>query len=124
MATIVTAEVILRSPDGRSILEAAEGVTVASIEKYRPGKKTIDEACEKLTTLGFEVVQIGVVSITISGERTTFERVFRTKLDRPVRGAPGDQRAIYQNRYSIRIPEELQSQVAAVSFPIPPEFHP
>lgn len=129
MAEKVTAEVILLSADGSSILGAEEGITAESIEKYRVGKEVMGEATKKLNQLGFEVVQTGPVGFTISGDKALFEGVFQTTLE--ARGAEimgtkvsGAETSYYEATEPIRIPEELSSLVADVALPTAPQFFP
>jgi phosphosulfolactate synthase (CoM biosynthesis protein A) len=124
MASIVTAEVILRTSDGRSILDATEGVTADTIAAYRVSKDVIDEVSRKLAALGFEVTEIGPVSVTIVGAPAVFESVFQTKLVLDADKAGGGRPAFYQAQNALQIPEELASLVVAVTLPVPPEFYP
>lgn len=129
MTEKVIAEVILRSADGSSILDAEEGITAKNIEKYRVGKEVIEEATKKLEGLGFEVVQTGPVGFTISGDKALFESMFQTTLEArsteimPTKIA-GVQASYYEATAPIKIPEELSSLVADVALPTPPEFFP
>jgi len=129
MTENVIAEVILRSADGSSILDAGEGITAENIEKYRVGREVIDQASEALEGLGFEVVQAGPVSLTISGNKEVFERVFQTALE--ARGAEmmptkvsGGTASYYEATEPIKIPEQISPLVADVVLPTPPQFHP
>ncbi len=129
MTAKVTAEVILRSTDGSSILDAKESITAENIEKYRIGKEVMEEATKKLEGLGFEVVQAGPVGVTISGDKALFESVFQTTLE--ARGAEimgtkvsGVKASYYEATEPIKIPDELSSLVADVALPTPPEFFP
>ncbi len=124
MTNIVTAEVILRSANGKSILEATEGVTAATIAQYRVSQDVIDEATKQLTALGFTVKTVGPVSLTIVGEPTTFERVFQTKLLQSVDKSGGTRPAFYQAQDPIQIPSPLSTLVAGVTLPVPPDFFP
>jgi hypothetical protein len=129
MSELVTAEVILRSADGTSILDAQEGITAANIAEYQVGKEVIEEASEKLTSLGFRVLQTGPVSLTISADKELFQRVFQAKIephstdlmDTKVRGV---ETTYYEAVQPVDIPEEFSSLVADVVLPTPPMFFP
>jgi subtilase family serine protease len=127
MTDKVVAEVILRSANGSSILDANAGITAQTIEKYRAGVEDIKEASRKLEALGFTIEQTGPVGLTISGSKTLFERVFRTTLEvriSPV--APAEalttEPAYYQATAPIQVPADLASVIAGVTLPIPAEY--
>lgn len=129
MAEQVTAQVILRSADGSSILDAKEAITAENIAKYQVGKEVIDEASKKLEGLGFEVVQAGPVGLTISGDKVLFESVFQTTLE--ARGTEimgtkvsGVEASYYKATEPIKVPEDLASLIADVALPTPPELFP
>jgi subtilase family serine protease len=129
MAEKVTTEVILRSANGSSILDAKEGITAENIEKYKVGREVIEEASKKLEELGFEVLQAGPVGLTISGDRALFESVFQTTLEaRSMEIMPtkvsGAGVSYYEAIKPIKIPEDLSPLIADVALPAPPEFFP
>jgi hypothetical protein len=125
----VIAQAILRAPDGSSILDEGGELTAANIARYRVGEDVIAEASDRLRELGFEVLQQGPVSLTISGDKALFERVLdtdlqrrETKADEP--GIAGVQAAYYEATSPMRIPTELASLVADVALTTPPTFYP
>lgn len=129
MSDQVTAEVILRSADGSSILDAKEGITAGTIEKYRVGEEVIEEASERLEALGFKVLQRGPVGLTISGNSARFEAVFQSTLEARSTEvmetkAEGGVAEYYEFTQPISIPEDLSSLVADVTLPSPPQFFP
>jgi hypothetical protein len=129
MADIVIAEAILRSKDGSSILDATGPITSENISKYRVEKERIDEISNKLAELGFTVRSFGSTSITISGEKDIFERVFHTKLaprTKDIMGTKveGVQETYYEIAEPIQVPEELSSFIADIVLSTPPEFFP
>ena len=129
MTDKVTAQVILRSASGSSILESKEAITAENIAKYRAGNEAIEEVSQKLNRLGFQVVQVGPTSLTISGDKSRFEEVFQTTLQarkREVLGSkiPGAEASYYEATAPVKVPPELSSLVADVVLPTPPEFFP
>ena len=129
MTDKVTAQVILRSASGLSILESQEAITAENVAKYRVGKETIEEVVQKLHKLGFQVVQVGSTSLTISSDKPRFEEVFQTTLASSKREGLGSKTrdtgaAYYEATMPIKIPPDLSSLVAAVVMPSPPEFFP
>ena len=129
MGTEVISELILRSADGSSILEANEAITAGNIARFRVEAETIDLVSTKLKRLGFKVIQVSPTSLTISGDKGVFEKVFQTTLElqgRERMGLPirGVEASYYKATKPIQIPEELSSWVTGVAFPTPPEFFP
>ncbi len=125
----VTAEVILRSTDGSSILDAKGPITAENVAMYRVGEKIIDEASRKLGQLDFEVLQVGPTSITISVDKRVFESTFQTTLQRQsieIMGTKveGTGISFYKATEPIKVPKELSSLIADVVLPTPPEFYP
>ncbi len=123
----VTAEVILRAADGSSILDVDEGITAENISKYRVGTEVIEQATRTLEELGFDVLEVGPVSLTISGEKTLFESVFQTKLkpysrDDSGTKVSGTETSYYEITEPIRVPDQLSSLVADVALPTPPQY--
>jgi serine protease AprX len=107
----VIAEVVVRSPDGTSILDAPTPLDAETIARYRPSADALRDAANRLGERGFAIVQEGPTSITISADRELFERTFSTSPGAET-GAPA------------QIPPDLADVVAAVTFPRPPELHP
>jgi hypothetical protein len=110
MSDPVIAEVVVRSPDGQSIVDAPGPIGADTIERYRPSPETLRDAATRLRERGFTIVQEGPVSITVSADAELFEQVFAA--------APGPEGP------PARIPADLADVVAAVTFPRPPELHP
>lgn len=129
MTDKVTAQIILRSADGSSILESKEAITAENIAKYRAGKEAIEEVSQKLDRLGFKVVQVGPTGLTISGDKSRFEEVFQTTLQarkREVLGSKirGAEASYYEATVPVKVPPDLSSLVVDVVLPTPPEFFP
>lgn len=129
MTEQVTAQVILRAPNGSSILTSKGPITAGNVAKYRVEKEVIEEASKKLEKLGFKVSQPGPVSLAVSGDKALFERVFQTILEarsKEIMGtkAHGAEASYYEAKEPIKVPEDLSSLVADVVLAIPPEFFP
>ncbi len=129
MTDKVIAEVILRSANGSSILDATEGITAQTIAKYKIGEEMMKDVSIKLETIGFEVVQTGPVGLTISGSKVLFEKVFQTTLEirtKPVMppNIATVESTYYQATKPIQIPADLSALIAGVILPIPAEYFP
>jgi hypothetical protein len=108
MSGPVIAEVVVRTAEGSSILDAPEAIDSETIARYRPGADALADAAARLRERGFEIVQEGPTGLTVSAGPERFEETFAT--------AGADTAA--------RIPPELADVVAGVTFPRPPELHP
>jgi len=129
MANSVIAEVILRTAEGLSILDAAGSITAETIAKYEVGEQVIKNASRRLEALGFKIEQTGPVGLTISGSKDLFERVFQTTLEvrtKPVipPEAAATEHTYYQATKPIQVPMDLASLIAGVTFPVPAEYFP
>jgi hypothetical protein len=98
---------ILRSATGDSALGAGERLTADNVRRYEATADTVREAREKLTSLGFRVVDEGPTGIAFTGDPDRFEDVF---------GTPAAVR--------IPVPEELAGVAAGVVLPSTPELFP
>jgi hypothetical protein len=105
MGERVIAEVVVRAPDGSSVLDASGPVTEETIGRYRPSVEASAEAAARLEAMGFEVVGRGPTGLTVAAEEEVFTRAF---------GA-GDEYAV---------PADLADLVAGVLRPEQPELFP
>jgi hypothetical protein len=129
MAQPVIAEVILRKADGTSVMDAQEAITARNIAEYRVSEEVAEEASQKLRDRGFEVLQVGPASLTISGDKGLFEDRFGTALETTSTNVmpsdiEGAESAYYEAKEPIRIPEDLSPLVADIVFPTPPQLFP
>lgn len=125
MSDHVVAQVILRSAEGSSVLDADEPITSENVDAHRVGTNVVESAKRMLRDLGFDVVQASEVGLSISGDKDRFEEVFGTTLEarsESTDAEPGDRRA-YEATEPIQVPEALSALVDEVTFPEPPEFH-
>jgi subtilase family serine protease len=113
----ISAEVILKSSTGRSLID--EGVTITSknIHEFRPKPETIAEASKLLEDLGFAISQVGV-TLTITANQSQFEHVFKLKLDL-MKAQVG---ISVQSDKEATIPPALSHIVEKVVFIPPPEL--
>jgi subtilase family serine protease len=75
----ISAEVILKSKSGQSMVRTEASITSENIEEFRPSDLVINDATEHLKQLGFAVSSNGL-TLTIEGEKSLFEKVFKVKL--------------------------------------------
>lgn len=125
MAQQVTAQVILRTRDGVSILDTNESITSENAEVYRVDDTTKEQVSKQLTSYGFQVGQAGPYSLSITGDKSLFEQVFQTQLER--RSASTSElgvNAYYEALSPLQFPSELSSQIAGVILSRPPELFP
>jgi hypothetical protein len=106
MAETVIAEVVVRAPDGSSILDAPSPVTEETIGRYRASEEANAEAAARLEALGIDVVGRGPTGVTISADREVFERTFGAATD------------------PVAVPEELADLIAGIVLPERPELYP
>ena len=129
MAQPVIAEVILRKADGSSIMDAQEAITARNIAEYRVSEEVAEEASQKLRDSGFEVLQRGPTSLTISGDKELFKDRFGTELEITSTNVmpshiEGTETTYYEAKEPMRIPEDLSPLVADIVLPTPPELFP
>ena len=120
----VTAQAILRRRNGSSILEATEPITSENVAKYKVDEGITQEASAKLSAYGFEIGEAGPYSLSITGEKQLFERVFRTRLTAKKSAEPGIQATFYEVEEPIKVPDELSALIADVALTRPPELFP
>lgn len=124
--TVISAQVLLTSASGKKIGPETL-ITSANVEEYTPAAKTIAQASEVLTKLGFEVGELVGISMSITAPASTFDRVFGVPLSQTsdssiqVIGADGSLR---QEIPSHTWPKPLSDLAVAITFVAPPEFGP
>jgi hypothetical protein len=129
MAQSVIAEVILRKADGSSVMDAREAITAGNIAKYRVSEEVAEEASRKLRDSGFEILQVGPTSLTISGDKGLFEDRFGTALEiTSTNVMPSDiegaEITYYEAKEPMRIPVDLSPRIADIVLPTPPQLFP
>ncbi|HDR7677150.1 TPA: S8 family serine peptidase [Bacillus wiedmannii] len=77
---VVYAEASVKSVGGRSLFEASFPITRETVSNFHSEPELIEPAVEKLRSEGFEVLQVGPISISIAAPPEVYERVFKTKI--------------------------------------------
>ena len=83
----IYAEVVVRSGAGESLLSSSRVIDSENISQFYAPSDRLQSVAQKLKEYGFEVLNIGKMTITISGKTEVFERSFQTTLEiveRPV----------------------------------------
>jgi predicted transcriptional regulator len=102
------------------------GITRETYKTLRPGKEVVEKAAESLQKLGFTIEAEGVVSISISGRKETFEKVFDIQFEKKSQVlSTGDEIKGTEASYYVpigkpKVPEHLKDLVYDVVFPVPP----
>ena len=115
----ISAEVILKSESGRSMTSSNVSITSENIEEFRPSEQVIKDATKHLKQLGFAVFSNGL-TLTIEGEKSLFEKVFKVKLTLEKKGRTS--RIEVRSDKQLSIPAKLSEIVEKVVFTPPPEF--
>jgi hypothetical protein len=71
----ISAEVILKSKTGKSMIEIENSLTSKNIHEFEPPIENTKIVVEKLKELGFEVYQ-NQLTLTIIGDAILFEKIF------------------------------------------------
>lgn len=83
----VFAEAVVRSASGASLLDSPEAVTSETVDQFLASADTVQAAAQELRSAGFDVIDIGSISITVAASPAVYERALSTHLqavDRPV----------------------------------------
>jgi hypothetical protein len=118
----LTADVILNTPSGVTVLDVKGKITSENVMDYRPSKSTIDAASEILEQFGFRIMTVTNTGLVISGKKTLFEDVFSIilkRVDEDIKSAKGE---FFQSDSAPVIPSNLASYVKTIVFPEPPTF--
>jgi subtilase family serine protease len=115
----ISAEVILKSTSGKSMSSAKEPITSDNIEEFRPSDLVVNDATKHLKQLGFAVSSNGL-TLTIEGEESLFEKVFKINLTLKRNGDTG--RINIHSDKELLIPARLSDIIERVVFVPPPEL--
>ncbi|WP_017303924.1 S8 family serine peptidase [Spirulina subsalsa] len=88
----IYAEAVIRSQSGESLLSSAEAVTQDNVEDFYGDRTALETARQRLSELGFEVLEEGSFSLTIAAPAEVYEQSLHTSLislERPVMDTPG-----------------------------------
>lgn len=83
----VFAEAVVRSASGASLLDSPEAVTSETVDQFLASADTVQAAAQELRSAGFDIIDIGSISITVAAPPAVYERALSTQLqavDRPV----------------------------------------
>jgi hypothetical protein len=105
MSETVIAEVVIRAPDGSSVLDAHTAVTEETIARYRASEAATSQVKARLEALGVDVVAQGPTGLTVSASNEVFALVFGSTE------APS-------------VPDGLEDLVAGIVMPERPELFP
>ena len=115
----ISAEVILKSNSGRSMVSSEVPITSENIEEFRLSVQVINYVTRYLKQLGFAVSSNGL-TLTIEGEKSLFEKVFKIKLTMEKKGGTARIRVSLNKEPSI--PDNLTEVVEKIVFTPPPEY--
>lgn len=76
----VFSEVSPISPQGESLFDANEMITVQTVERFVSEPSLVHAAMKRLREMGFEVLSTNYITINISGPPALYEDVFKTTL--------------------------------------------
>jgi serine protease AprX len=83
----IYAEAVVRSASGKSLLDASYPVTSENVSRFGASSDRLQTTAQRLREAGFDVLDIGKVSITIAAAPEVYERSLHTHLEaieRPV----------------------------------------
>ncbi len=115
----VVALVLPRSATGRP-LAGAPPITAETLRAHAPDPADADAVARGLRAEGFEVGPLGGIAMSIAAPRSTFERVFGTRVEDAADGgwvAAGLGRELPLDRLA----PELAARIQAVTFEPPAE---
>lgn len=115
--TIITAQVVLLSPQGRSIAEEYPPATTATIEHLKPSGNAVTEATSVLQQIGFTCTP-SYPTLSISGPISLFEKTFKITFQSKQQGSL----AYYVPGQKATIPPPLKNIVSAIVFGEPVEL--
>ena len=76
----IIAEISPYSNGGKSLFESMEPITVKNVEQFFSEEKIIHDTARRLKELGFKVLNSNNITISISGTRSLYEKVFETSV--------------------------------------------
>jgi hypothetical protein len=112
----VTAQVVLYSPRGSSILDKQQ-LSSRNIERFTPGRDVIERAITELEILGFECTPL-YPTLTIRGPRSLFGKTFALKFE--LKNSAGGM-SYLKPIGKIKLPHSLKNLVVDVVFGEPME---
>lgn len=119
-SSLISAEVILKSKSGRSVSSRDEAITSKNIKEFQPTEQTINNAANRLQELGFTVLK-GDITLTVIGEPTLFEKVFKVKLT--LKKNEKASSIVVNPEGELVIPNSLSNSIEKIVFVPSPEFY-
>jgi len=115
---LISAEIILKSKSGKSMLAPGVVVTSENVFEFVPKKDTMNKISEILQDIGFDVV-CGINSISIECTKTLFENIFKTKI---IIGKKDKSSFEIKNHPPISTHSSMKNYVEKIFFPEQPEY--
>lgn len=119
-SSLISAEVILKTKSGRSVYSRDVAITSKNIKEFQPTEETINDAANRLRELGFTVLK-GDITLTVIGEPTLFEKVFKIKLT--LKKNEKATNIVVNPDEELVIPDSLSDSVEKIVFVPSPEFY-
>jgi len=111
----VNAQLVMKRKDGTSILDAKSAVRAETVGKFDVSEDREADIRQRVEALGFTVTAGDRNTLSISGPRELFAKIFGFE-------AAGE--ASGEGTHATKIPPELADGVADVIVTPPPEFFP
>lgn len=112
----ISAEVILKSKTGKSMIKSDNSLTSKNIHEFEPPIENIKIVVEKLKELGFEVFQ-NQLTLTLIGDALLFEKIFKMTLS--IKRNKKKIISVYPDKEP-NIPQGLSDIVEKIVFPPAP----
>jgi hypothetical protein len=119
-SSLISAEVILKSKSGRSVSSRDVAITSKNIKEFQPTEETINNAANRLRELGFTVLK-GDITLTVVGEPTLFQKVFKVKLT--LKKNEKASSIVVNPEGELVIPNSLSNSIEKIVFVPSPEFY-
>ena len=115
---LISAEIILKSKSGKSMLTPGIVVTSENISEFIPKEDSMNKLNKILQEVGFNVV-CGMNSISIEGTKILFENIFKTKII-----IKKNDKGFFEikNDALIQIPLSIKNDVEKIFFPEQQEY--
>lgn len=115
---ILYAEASVHSIGGESVFTTSKHITSETVKQFYSEKNMVQEAVEKLKEYGFDVLNIGDVTISIAASPEIYEKVFHTKIvpkEREVQGVSGKSFTTTLDSTNSEMPGLISTENSALS---------
>jgi hypothetical protein len=119
-SSLISAEVILKSKSGRSLYSRDVAITSKNVKEFQPTEVTINDVSNRLQKLGFTVLK-GGITLTVIGEPTLFQKVFKVKLT--LKKNEKASNIVVNPDEELVIPDSLSNSIEKIVFVPSPEFY-